>query len=79
MKLAAYRWYKDVTKENVCIQSLEFCTSLKLDLKNELEVNIDLNLKHQYFNKYFKTSLYIAFCNTSGSTFDLCILSSFSK
>lgn len=44
VKSAAYRWYKDVTKENVHVQSLEFCTSLKLDLKNELEINIDLNL-----------------------------------
>lgn len=43
MKSAAYRWYKDITKENVHIQSLEFCKSLKLDL-NEFEINIDLNL-----------------------------------
>lgn len=44
VKSAAYRWYKDVTKEKVHMQSLEFCTSLKLDSKNELKINIDLNL-----------------------------------
>lgn len=44
MESAAYRWYKDVTKEDVHVQSLEFCKSLKLDLTNELEINIDLNL-----------------------------------
>lgn len=43
MKSAAYTCYKDITKENVHVQSLEFCKSLKLDL-NEFEINIDLNI-----------------------------------
>lgn len=44
MKSALYSWYKDVTKENIRIQSLKFCISLKLDLMKKLEVNTDLNL-----------------------------------